>query len=278
MPDPGVGLQILNWAWDRKDAIAQSIANLYKWFRGNSGPDERGILIIGPGGTGKTTLARLLSGEYDWLRDSPWEYKQSLDTEHSRLKDDPTVELVAPPGQPFRREFAWPDLLSDLSAGKYRGVIFTVSYGYHSLTVTSHRDHVLFTGRKEEFLKAYTADRRADELRVLQQLASHLAACPRPIWLLVAVVKQDLWTGSQREVEGYYRGDFYREFDIVQRALGDRFRVEFVFGSLVVCNFETQQGERLASNEAGYDQRDQVQSIRHLFEVVAALKAWEEKS
>ena len=34
------------------------------YFRKTNEPGERPILILGPGGVGKTTLARILSGEY----------------------------------------------------------------------------------------------------------------------------------------------------------------------------------------------------------------------
>ena len=39
------------------------------------------VLILGRGGSGKSTLGKLLSGEYDSLLDLPGKYDESLDTD-----------------------------------------------------------------------------------------------------------------------------------------------------------------------------------------------------
>ena len=53
------------------------------------------------------------------------------------------------------------------------------------------------------------------------------------------------------------------------------FRHEFVPASLVISNLVTAEGEVLSKTVAGYDHRQQVESLRRLFEVFDALRKWE---
>jgi ABC-type nitrate/sulfonate/bicarbonate transport system ATPase subunit len=54
---------VFKWLWDQRDWIAQRYRELRDWW---STPQlDRGILILGPGGVGKSTLGRLLAGIAD---------------------------------------------------------------------------------------------------------------------------------------------------------------------------------------------------------------------
>jgi hypothetical protein len=277
---------IIPWREMTRESIKGVIQGIYDWFRGRKKaspaaepePDSKpGILIIGPGGTGKTTLARLLSGEFDWLLDVPGEYKESLETERYTLVDDPGTEVVVPPGQQHRREWSWPEVYAGLARGDYRGVILLASFGYHNLTTASYKDHELYDGDKDGFVREYLEARRAEEVRVFRQLVTHLGSSPRKVWLLAVVTKQDLWGSRQGVVDQHYRsGEFA---DLVQEVRAARgaanFRYELVLGSLLIANFETSVGERLKANEAGYDHAQQVRSLRRLIQVIDELRKWE---
>src|SRR6185312_11817451 len=100
-----------------KTEIVGHLARVRAWFRSDPG---RGILIIGAGGVGKSTLARILSGDFDWLLDDPWRYGEDFSSELLALRDDPKVQLLVPPGQIARRESMWAEVEQNLAGGKYR--------------------------------------------------------------------------------------------------------------------------------------------------------------
>lgn len=269
---------ILPWAWENREEIRRRLASLFSWYRGNPESTSPGILILGPGGSGKTTLGKLLSGGYDLLFDAPAPYAESIGIERYSLKDAPGVEVVVPPGQQHRRGATWSELHAQIATGKYRGIILLAAYGYHTLGRTSFKDHALYQGNKNRFVNAYCDHCRADEVAILRELAPHLRPHQGRLWLLTLVAKQDLWWPNHTEVECHYReGSYGTELNSVFGSLDPgRLRHEFAFGSLVIKDFVTGRGELLKPDAQGYDHRCFVESLRRLLETVGALKDWEE--
>ncbi len=235
-----------------------------------------GLLIIGPGGAGKSTLARILSKGYDPLFDLPGEYAESIDVETYRLGGKHKAEITVPPGQHARRPSTWANLHSDLAAGKFQGIIFLVAYGYDSFMI-SYKQHRFYKSDKDEFLKNYCSKQRAEELDILRQLAPHVAASNRKIWFLTLVTKEDLWWNESSQMYTHYREGEYA--DIVESIRNEKgnslFRSELASASLVISNFVTGRNEQLKPNTAGYDQNLQVKSLRRLLLTIDALLKWE---
>ncbi len=280
--------KIVNWVWNNRAEVAERVKRVYHWVCGDgsgAGPGSH-ILILGAGGVGKTTLSGLISGQFDFLTRPPWEYQESYDTETAPVAGETgqerAIELVIPPGQDHRRAGTWGEVFADLGSGKFRGVVLTSAFGYHSLGATSFKSHRLYRGNpgKRKFLAAFLDDRRAEELAVLGQIIPHLQAAAGKVWLLSLVTKQDVWWAKRADVKRHYEEGAYR--DAVRQLLSHRgagqFRHEFAYASLVIGNFVTGLKETLQPNTAGYDHHAYVESVHRLFETLDALRTWEGES
>lgn len=261
------------WVWDNWTQIAERLRSLREWFAGS----RSSILVVGGGGVGKSTLAKLLAAKGDLLVSLAAPYSESTTIEKYRF-DERGSEVVVPPGQEKRRDFLWREPLSEIARGKVRGIIVVNSYGYHSLANLALKDHRLFRGNKRQFLADYLEEQRADELRVLRRIAPFVRDARSRIWMLSLIGKQDLWWNKAKEVSTFYEsGPYSNAVRGIAAKRGDvGFRHEFAYGSFLIANFIAEGGGTLAKNVSGFDQLAQAASIRRVIETLDALRRWEE--
>lgn len=265
------------WLWGNKEFVMARIKEVRGWlFPGKEEDPTSSILIIGPGGVGKSTAAQMLAST---LLEASSDYEESVSLESYTLEDDNTTELIVPPGQQHRRDATWPDLQATIGAGGYRGIILIGAYGYHTLGEMSYKHHRLYRDDDEpSFLGEFLTANRTDEIEVLRRLCPHICTNGRRSWLLTLVTKQDLWWDQHQLVKEHYRSGAYgtRIAEMIAHVGGSRLRHELVLASLIINNFSTGVQEVLATTASGYDRNLQVASVQRLYETLYALKEWEE--
>lgn len=235
---------------------------------------ELKIAIFGAGGTGKSTLGKLLSGEFE-LSGLLQTYQESISIEQYKLESNKIGSVIVAPGQK-RREDTWDDLLRTLVGGKIKLIIHVVSWGYHSFGEFSYTQHRLYQSGMtlEEFLREYAAVCRNRELDVLRRIEPHLSiADQRKTIVITLVSKQDLWWNNRLEVNKHYVEGAYEQLiqNIRNQRGANNFIHEYRSTSLVMENFLSGDNELLIPTTQGYVQRLKVANFRYFLNAIESL-------
>jgi hypothetical protein len=214
------------------------------------------LYAFGPGGVGKTTFAKLLSGEYS-LETVPPDYDLSLELEDHGVEGRHFVSVYVPPGQAIKRAYHWDDLYVQMQKAERYAIVNMVSWGYHSLAKIELPRHRLYRpGMSEnEFMSLYLPESRDEEISVLKEILPHLKATPRKLRMLTLVAKQDLWWQQRYEVRNFYEGGMYNDLinELKAHKGAANFSHDYVSASFNLLNFRTYDGRVLQATESGYD-------------------------
>lgn len=271
--------------FEKRKELANALKPIRDWFRTEMATSSSGavdslpkILIIGPGGVGKSTLASfLVGGVSEVIEDTT--YSESLRTEEYRL-DVPPASIMVPPGQAHRREWAWADIERGLIEGKFRGVLLIGAYGFHSIGPVSYTSLGYPSVTPEEFLTEYLKRSQKVEVEIVERLAPFLSRTPNPLWILTVVMKQDLWFDRAADVDRFYReGAFGKAVSkTLSQATAGRIRYEVAALSLIHQNFVTGRSELLKQTVAGYDWDQQAKALKEFSRVLNDLRTWESQT
>ena len=215
------------------------------------------VAIFGAGGTGKTTLGKILAGEYEFTG-LPG-YQESIRMEQYKLDSNVVGSIIVAPGQE-RREDTWDDLLRNLMAGKVKLIIHVVAWGHHSFGSLSYKQHKLYRSGMSlpDFVAVYTAERQRRELDVLRKLDPHVSIANQKKTIMITLVtKQDIWWNDRNQVRQHYEQNEYDQIiQGIRNKIGtSNFIHEYCSTSLVMDNFTSGVNELLVPTTAGYDQR-----------------------
>jgi GTPase SAR1 family protein len=237
---------------------------------------ELKIAIFGAGGTGKSTLGKVLSGEFD-LNSLLQPYQESISTEQYRLDSNVVGSVIVAPGQ-IRREDTWDDLFRTMSGGKFKLIIHSVSYGYHSFGELGYTQHRLYQSgmTSGQFVNVYARECRNRELDVLRRIEPHLSISDQKKTVLITLVtKQDLWWNDRLQVQDHYKNGDYENLiqDIRNKKGSINFLHEYQSASLVMENLISGASELLVPTTGGYDQRLKLANFQKLIETIETLSS-----
>ena len=217
------------------------------------------IAIVGAGGTGKSTLARILVSENPLLVDESYDPNWTLTEEI--LPGDVPVQLLVAPGQERYIATEWQQIFDRLAGARRLGVVNVVSYGYHSVESES-LSMLAETNQSSlnaERLCDYVEERRGIEIKRLASLREGLKSVKKATWMLTVVTKQDLWWMDRVQVKQHYSGGEGEYAGIISGIQNDfaarsiSFSHHYVAASLSHQNLNDDSGSIAAPVCAGYD-------------------------
>lgn len=210
------------------------------------------ILILGPGGVGKSRLARFLCAPA--AKFPPQKYDESFHVERQSLPGNAVADLVTAPGQK-RHAQKLEDLFDEVKKrGRTFGIINVVAYGYQSTALDMKE-----IGKPGESIHAttqrYLDECRAREEEIVVQLVEHLRRHTKPFWMITLVTKQDLWWPQRKVVEDHYKRGPYaaaiEQLRAAHQAAG--FTHEYFSMATQSQNFVDGSGHILEPTAQGYD-------------------------
>lgn len=163
------------------------------WVRKSPGPER--ILIAGTGGTGKSTLLKLLTGKGSEVDPR---YVQSNVIEHGSLFGDVFGTIWCMPGQdnPFDLQLSSPSssFISN-KVGSTTGILIVVAFGYNTIRNASI----------QSLPEGVRPQRLQEESELFAALGKMAGKFKRLRWITIVINKRDIWLDQEAECESHYQ-------------------------------------------------------------------------
>lgn len=235
-------------AFEKREEIS-NVAKRY-WDRIRNGTQI--VLVLGPGGVGKTTLGRFVEDPDRKIVPQP--YNESFGIEKVDVPGASAAQVMTAPGQERRLEASWDEIMAAVEKHKRIGLINVVANGFHSTSLNIQdlrKDIETSTQTKTR----YFHECREKELNQLREIELKFKKINKPLWMVTLVTKQDLWWADKSNVRKHYENAEYSEIlkRISDQHTASNFRHEFFSVAFYAQNLLLPGEEPLVETTKGYD-------------------------
>ncbi|MFP2905346.1 Rab family GTPase [Pyxidicoccus sp. 3LFB2] len=268
-------------AYEKRELIRGTLAKIGYLLRNG----RLRVAILGPGGTGKSTLAEVLGEPIQAETPPVGAYSVSAITEEAKITGVPFGLLKVGPGQERRRAAHWPEILREISDGTIDGIIFLAAAGYPALEGSSYTQHETYRAglSAQEWLPLFRDWALKEELAALDELKpAILNRTGKQIWMLTLVNKQDLWWDDRASVREWYQGitangtqvnsEYTSRLDEIFKRRGNMgFEHDFASTSLEIVNLATKEDGVIKPTVTGYDEVLRTTNLKAVHDLVKKL-------
>ncbi|MEQ1754695.1 MAG: hypothetical protein ABL973_11240 [Micropepsaceae bacterium] len=175
-------------------------------------------LVIGPGGTGKSALGAMLTGQCKW-GECTQVYEPDFDSHESNVEELWFRKVTVAPGQVAVEN--WKNSINEISEARRALIIYTSSFGYHSVLPQSKwQDEAKISGLNHDSLERFRGEFLAQRRQLeIEQFSQFVQLWPKKarakLYLVIAPTKADLWWDQRVDILPWYHDKFGKALGVL---------------------------------------------------------------